>query len=396
VRDRLMSMLKANEFDAVIATTPENVQYVCGYRTGRQVRLNYDIKVYAIQTADQSSAPTLIVPTSHLGLVAQTRPVIDWLETYGTFFLKRGGAHLDDEVAARLDALVGQSEPRESAEHALLEALRGRDLLTGRIGVDEMGMSSYGFTELVGAFPQVSFFPAYQLFRSARAVKELDEWALMRRASGIAETAIESLMQATTQGDAHSDLVKEMNARILELGGVPELTNLRIGPSGAMPDVLPSDAVTVQPGSIVTWDVVIGVDGYHADTARSAVYGEPTSKQRLYYESLLAGQQSAVESVRPGVLARELFQKALVTVRQGGVLGYERNHVGHGIGLEVYEVPAVTADSTDVLEEGGIFNIETPYYELGFGCLMVEDTIRVTQDGSEYLTNADRGLRVLG
>lgn len=396
VRDRLTRMIKTQELDAVIATTPENVQYLCGYRTGRQIRLNYDIKMFAIQTADQSTPATLIVPTSHLGLVAQTQPAIGCLETYGAFFLTRRGMGLDDEVGARLDALLSQSTPRASAEHALVETLRGGGLDRGRIGIDEMGMSPEAYAELCRALPQVSFIPAHQLFRSARAVKDLDEWDVMKRASAIAEAAIESLMSATTKGAKHSDLVSAMNARINELGGVPELTNLRIGASGAMPDVLPSDLVTVEPGSIVTWDIVIGVGGYHADTARSAVFGEPTRKQREFYGGLLAGQQAAVESVRPGALARDLFRNALATVRHAGIPDYERNHVGHGIGLEVYEVPAVTADSTDVLEEGGIFNIETPYYELGFGCLMVEDTIRVTQDGSEYLTNADRALRVLG
>jgi Xaa-Pro aminopeptidase len=69
--------------------------------------------------------------------------------------------------------------------------------------------------------------------------------------------------------------------------------------------------------------------------------------------------------------------------------------VGHGIGIEVYDPPLLAPTSDDVLEEGMVVNVETPYYELGFGGVQVEDTVVVTADGYRLLTQCDRGLFVL-
>ena len=83
------------------------------------------------------------------------------------------------------------------------------------------------------------------------------------------------------------------------------------------------------------------------------------------------------------------------TVRREGLPHYRRNHVGHGIGLDGYDVPNLTPESREVLEEGMVLSVETPYYELGFAGLQVEDTVRVTRDGVESLMSTTTALRVV-
>lgn len=94
--------------------------------------------------------------------------------------------------------------------------------------------------------------------------------------------------------------------------------------------------------------------------------------------------------------AEELFHRAIEVVEQtGGPNPYRRQHCGHGIGLEVYEAPIVRPDSPTPLEPGMTFCFETPYYELGWGGMMVEDTLVVTDDGVRLLTDRARGLTVI-
>ncbi len=93
--------------------------------------------------------------------------------------------------------------------------------------------------------------------------------------------------------------------------------------------------------------------------------------------------------------ASEIFEEAVRSVREAGISHYQRNHVGHGIGIECYDPPFLAPTSDHILEEGMVVNIETPYYELGFGGLQVEDTIVVTPDGYRSLTQCDRGLFVI-
>jgi Xaa-Pro aminopeptidase len=69
--------------------------------------------------------------------------------------------------------------------------------------------------------------------------------------------------------------------------------------------------------------------------------------------------------------------------------------VGHGIGIECYDPPFLNPTSGHILEEGMVVNVETPYYELGFGGVQVEDTLVVTKNGYQLFTKADRNLFVL-
>jgi Xaa-Pro aminopeptidase len=90
-----------------------------------------------------------------------------------------------------------------------------------------------------------------------------------------------------------------------------------------------------------------------------------------------------------------LFQTAVAAVECAGLRPYRRHHCGHAIGSEVYEPPIISPTADDELVPGMVFCVETPYYELGWGGMMVEDTIVVTDSGRDLLTTADRSLRVI-
>jgi Xaa-Pro aminopeptidase len=88
-----------------------------------------------------------------------------------------------------------------------------------------------------------------------------------------------------------------------------------------------------------------------------------------------------------------LFDVAVDTVRKGALPEYQRTHCGHGIGLAAHEFPVLNPANRDVIvEEGMVFCIETPYYEIGWGGMMVEDMIVVRRHGPELLTKLPREL----
>jgi Xaa-Pro aminopeptidase len=99
--------------------------------------------------------------------------------------------------------------------------------------------------------------------------------------------------------------------------------------------------------------------------------------------------------MRPGVVAKDVFNTAVQTVIEAGIPTYQRQHVGHGIGVEYYDLPVLTPDSDTVLEAGMVFEVETPYYRLGVGGAFIEDTVVVTETGAEIITTLSRDLIVL-
>ena len=98
-----------------------------------------------------------------------------------------------------------------------------------------------------------------------------------------------------------------------------------------------------------------------------------------------------IDAIRPGVTAEEIFQIALRTTQEK-MRHYQRHHCGHGIGIEVYDPPSVAPGDKTVLQEGMTLNVETPYYEIGWGGVQVEDTVAVEKDSARYLTKSSRKL----
>src|SRR5690606_11428918 len=97
----------------------------------------------------------------------------------------------------------------------------------------------------------------------------------------------------------------------------------------------------VRPGDLVKLDVGCTYDFYWSDVGRTKALGEPTERQERLYEILCAGLRAAVDRVRAGVYASEVFEAAVETIRDMGIPDYRRHHCGHGIGISVYDPPLI-------------------------------------------------------
>ena len=103
----------------------------------------------------------------------------------------------------------------------------------------------------------------------------------------------------------------------------------------------------------------------------------------------------AIRAVRPGISCKDLDEVARAYIRDSGYGEYFGHGLGHGIGLEIHELPTLSPRSTAVLEEGMVITVEPGIYIPGFGGVRIEDTVVVTCDGCHVLTSADKQLLVL-
>ena len=164
-----------------------------------------------------------------------------------------------------------------------------------------------------------------------------------------------------------------------------------IGKRAAFSDTLNRKFSKIEEGSVIRFDFGCIHESYRSDMSRTVVVGS-NKKAEAYYAAILEGEERAVEAINPGVPVCEIFNIAVDTTRKAGIPHYQRHHVGHGIGNATYDMPSINANSKALLEENMVLCVETPYYEIGWGGVQVEDPVRVTSNGAEYLSKSSRKL----
>jgi Xaa-Pro aminopeptidase len=166
------------------------------------------------------------------------------------------------------------------------------------------------------------------------------------------------------------------------------------GERGAMPHGRASEKI-IQSGDLITIDFGALKDGYHSDETVTVACGKPEKRAREIHAIVRTAHDLAINAVRPGISCKDLDEVARSYIRDNGYGDYFGHGLGHGIGLEIHEMPTLSPRSTAVLEEGMVITIEPGIYIPGFGGVRIEDTVVVTVDGCDVITSADKQLLVL-
>lgn len=380
-KTRLATALGAAPFDAFLAASPANVDHATGYRSvaGDLFRQH---QMAALVTA---SGTTLVCPVADSGPAIDAGVEGDDLVCFGRFYFESV-----DPAAAPL-RLVNE---HDDVVQAIRTAVQRRIRPGQRMGVDVDGLGGL-WPAVEAALPDgVVAVDASSWATTVRAVKTGEEIELLARAAALAEDGIERALAVAKPGVTEQELATEVAHAMVGGGGIPRFIVVTSGERSALADAAPS-ARQLTTGDLLRFDVGCVVDGYWSDVGRTAVIGEPSAEQARRYDAILAGEQAQLDRVRPGVSAREMFDVAVETVEASGLVPYRRQHCGHGIGSDVYEPPIINPSFGALLEPGMTFCFETPYYQLGWGGMMVEDTLVLTDGGYELLTHSDRSLRVV-
>ena len=399
-RARAGEVLAAESLDGLLATSLENVYYLTGIWVESQIALPRQAQFYAMVSRERLDRPAVACGINEMANVLAHRPPGTVVVPFGKFYrFVQGSPKLDElEQAVKAHVIDGLGHSRSGVAVALVEALEAVGLQRGRVGYDERGLLLAEVkAEVEKKLPGLQLVPAYATFRKIRAVKTPVELTRLEAALDLNERAIMAAMAIAKVGVTEHEMVAEYERTVVTAGGRPSVTQIFFGGNGSTGYVQGRNA-TLTPGEVIRFDTACFLDGYSSDIARNFSLGPPAAGPRVqrYYEAILAGETAAVAAMRPGVPAQEVFRVGVEATRKAGIPHYDRSHIGHGVGIEIYDIPLLgPADSTP-LESGMVFQVELPYYELGFPGLQVEDTVLVTPSGGRILGSLDRSFRVVG
>jgi len=386
-----MRLMEEQNLDAVIATTPEHVLYAAGfYSLGQWHRLA--VQAFAVVQRNADAPIAVVLPMADADLALELPEEVH-LFPYGHFYYTAPDVAALSKRDRRLMELA-HGKTAQTPLEALTAAIDSLGLTRARLGIDTGRLWPTHLDVLQEALPAAHIEDAYGLLQRVRMVKTPQEIENLRRAVFATEEAFLATTRAFREGITEREIARIYEQTLIDHGAQPILTVIGFGEHSAHPNAQPG-ALRLHRDMLVRYDIGCRYQGYFADIARIAVFGTPPPKVRSYYQALWEGEEAALRIVRPGTTADDLFRVAVERTRAAGIPHYERSHVGHGIGIEVYDPPLLAPGVHTALEPGMVINVETPYYELGFCGLQVEDTVVVTNDGFEYLTTTSRDLYVV-
>ena len=117
------------------------------------------------------------------------------------------------------------------------------------------------------------------------------------------------------------------------------------------------------------------------------IVGEPTDEMRMLFDHAVAAQHVAIEAIRPGATCADVDGAVMQYFERNDLLRYWRQHTGHGIGLRNHEAPFLDVGDHTPLEPGMVFTVEPGLYDPAVGGFRHSDTVVVTDEGAELLTD---------
>jgi Xaa-Pro aminopeptidase len=260
---------------------------------------------------------------------------------------------------------------------------------TSRVGFDAAEMTVAAFNELKrAAIDSVDWIPLDDQIKSLRAVKTPEELTFLRTAANLNYRAFQDISPLIRPGATEREIALELEFSLKRLGGEANAFDFIVaaGERGALPHGVASDR-KIGVAELVTIDFGTKVNGYHSDETVTLGMGEVDRKLRQIFDIVLEAHDSALSAIKPGLSISALDAVARELISSRGYGAFFGHSLGHGVGLEVHEYPAVSARTEDVLLEGMVITVEPGIYLPDIGGVRIEDTVVVTANGFEALTS---------
>jgi Xaa-Pro aminopeptidase len=262
-----------------------------------------------------------------------------------------------------------------------------------RIGLEGQNIPWDSVSKMAKLFEGSDIVSAGTPVEELRVIKDLGEVARIEKACQCADVAFKNIRNLFIPGVSELDLTVQLDFEIRLCGasGNSFSTIVASGPNGALPHAKPTDRKFVE-GDLIVCDFGSQVDGYCSDMTRTVSVGEPNKKLKEIYDIVLSAQVLGVNSVKSGVTTTKVDNACRKFISDSGFKDKFTHSTGHGVGLDIHELPWVASSFSTKLKENMVITVEPGIYIEDLGGVRIEDTLVVTTDGSRTLTNTTKDM----
>jgi Xaa-Pro aminopeptidase len=249
-------------------------------------------------------------------------------------------------------------------------------------------------------FPDATFHSATALLNPLRRVKGEAEIATMRRGGEITEAAFKAVLGRLKHGMTELEIMSEVDFQLRQHGAKgPSFVTAMYNSGPGYPLIFgrPEEKWhrRLVPPVALLFDFGAIYQGYCYDFGRTVAFGEPDPEFQRVFELVMASQAAGIAALKVGQTAAQVDAAARAVIEDAGYGEAFRHRLGHGIGMDVHEVPFLTASDHTPLEEGMLFTVEPSIMQFETFSARVEDVVVARNHGGEPLTSGHQTLYVV-
>ena len=234
------------------------------------------------------------------------------------------------------------------------------------------------------------------LVEKIREIKEPDELASIKAACEITDQSFDHILKFIKPGVTELEVANELEA-FLKSKGASAMSFDTIVASGvrsSMPHGVASNKV-IEDGDMITLDWGCYYNGYSSDMTRTIAVGKVDPELEKIYHIVLEAHERVNSSAKAGMTGKEIDALARDYITEQGYGEYFGHSTGHGLGLDVHELPAISVKNDEPVKAGMVITNEPGIYIPGLGGVRIENDLIVTEDGVESTNNSPKHLIIL-
>lgn len=299
--------------------------------------------------------------------------------------LKIVTSSLEEEIARKTGHEVVVYDSRNGMREVLKEQFK--DVNT--VGLNYSSLTMELYRELLKIIPDKEFIDVSSSISEARKIKSEEELKKLREAAKIGSEILPSILDKLREGITESQVAAEMAYEMMKNGASETSFSsiVAFGANSSMPHYHPHN-VKLKKGDFVLMDYGALFRRYCSDITRTVVFGRASEEQKDMYEVVKNAQAESMKSIRDGANGKDVDRIASDIIDESKYKGRFIHSLGHGLGMDVHDHPALSRNLDFILRENMVVTVEPGVYIPKVGGVRIEDDVVVKKNGFEKITSA--------
>ena len=293
-----------------------------------------------------------------------------------------------ETATKQLGSIYEVIEPKGKRADWLGSILKDENIST--LGFEDLSMSVSAYEKLKSDL-DIKLSKIGTVINELREVKTEEEILKMEKAQELTDKAFTYILGILSTDITENDVAAELEY-FMRKNGAEDKSFETIAISAektSLPHGVPSNN-KIKKG-FFTMDFGATIDGYHSDMTRTVCIGKADDEMKKLYNTVLEAQLKALKFLKAGVNCKDADKVARDIIYKD-YKGYFGHSLGHSVGLEVHEMPALSPNYDRILVHGNIVTVEPGIYIPGKYGTRIEDMVLICESGIKNFTKSPKEL----